>query len=169
MNSRRCLSKNERKKQSFKSRITQRFIFILFTTHFNIHQSLFTTFFIHEKTIVFDEFQKEFHKEFDLDSESIEVIDFTDNNAKTSMSRMKNARFLAWRKTFTVVNDKSSFSRCFLVSNAIMHKSLHRRWLNQSTQKSKNEARKFIQKKNSIKKCSSHSMNSLFNYWNSNL
>jgi hypothetical protein len=48
-------------------------------------------------------------------------------------------------------------------------KSHHRRWLNQLTQKSKNEARKFIRKKNSIKKCFSHSMNSLFNYWNNNL
>jgi hypothetical protein len=117
------------------------------------------------KTIVFDEFQKESHKELDLDFESIEMIDFTDNNAKTSMSRMKNAIFLAWRKTFTVVNDKSSSSRCLFVSNAIMQKSLHRRWLNQSTQKLKNEAKKFIRKKNSIKKCFSHSMSSLFNYW----
>jgi hypothetical protein len=33
--------------------------------------------------------------------------------------------------------------------------------------KIKSEARKFIQKKNSIEKCSSHSMSSLFNYWNS--
>jgi hypothetical protein len=57
------------------------------------------------KTIVFDEFQKEFHKKFNLDFESIEMIDFTINNAKTSMSRMKNAKFLAWRKIFTVVND----------------------------------------------------------------
>jgi hypothetical protein len=42
MNNKKCLIKNERKKQSFKSKIIQRLIFVLFTTHFRIHQSLFT-------------------------------------------------------------------------------------------------------------------------------
>jgi hypothetical protein len=49
------------------------------------------------KMIVFDEFQKKSHKEFDLNFESIEVIIFTINNARNKhflherrmISRMK--------------------------------------------------------------------------------
>jgi hypothetical protein len=70
------------------------------------HSSIIVYSILHSwKAIVFDEFQKESHKEFDFDSESIEMIDFTINNAKKNMSRMKNVRFLAWRKTFTIMND----------------------------------------------------------------
>jgi hypothetical protein len=78
MNSRKCLIKNEKKKQSFKSKIIQRFIFVLFTTHFRIHQSLFTAFFIHEKR----SFSMNFKKNLTKNSISILI------RSKWSISRL---------------------------------------------------------------------------------
>jgi 16S rRNA C1402 (ribose-2'-O) methylase RsmI len=89
MNNRKCLSKNEKKKQSFKSRITQRFIFVLFTTHFRIHQLLFTAFFIHERRSLSMNFRK------NLTKNSISIL----NRSKWSTSRviMRRQACLAWK------------------------------------------------------------------------
>jgi hypothetical protein len=89
MNNKKCLIKNEKKKQSFKSRIIQRFIFILFTIYFRIHQSLFTTFFIHEKRSFSMNFKKNFTKN------SISIL----NRSKWSISRliMRKQACFAWK------------------------------------------------------------------------
>jgi hypothetical protein len=89
MNSRKCLIKNERKKQFFKSKIIQRFIFVLFTTHFRIHQSLFTAFLIHERR----SFSMNFKKNLTKNSTSIL------NRSKWSTSQiiMRKQACLAWR------------------------------------------------------------------------
>jgi hypothetical protein len=89
MNNRKCLNKNERKKQSFKSKIIQRFIFVLFTTHFRIHQSLFTAFFIHERR----SFSMNFRK--NLIKNSISIL----NEFEWSIARliMRKQAYLAWK------------------------------------------------------------------------
>ncbi len=88
MNNRKCWIKNERKKQFFKSKIIQRFIFVLFTTHFRIHQSLFTAFFIHERR----SFSMNFRK--NLTKNSISIL----NRSKWSISRliMRRQACFAW-------------------------------------------------------------------------
>jgi hypothetical protein len=90
-------SKTKKKKSSFKSKnfFTSHFRF----SHYSFSHSSFTFYSIFHswKTIVFDEFQKESHKKFDLNFESIEVIIFTMSNAKNKhfsherrmISRMK--------------------------------------------------------------------------------
>jgi hypothetical protein len=66
---------------------------------------------------------------------------------------------------------QSSFSRCLFVSNANTQRHLHLKRLNQKIhrqRKFEESNKQFTQNKNSIKKCFSNSMNSLFNYWNNN-
>jgi hypothetical protein len=77
------------KKQSFKSKIIQRLIFVLFTTHFRIHQSLFTAFFIHERRSFSMNFKK------NLTKNSISTF----NRSKWSISQiiMRKQACLAWR------------------------------------------------------------------------
>jgi hypothetical protein len=89
MNNKKYLNKNERKKSSFKSRIIQRLIFVLFTTHLRIHQSLFTAFFIHERR----SFSMNFRK--NLTKNSISIL----NRSKWSISRliMREQACLAWK------------------------------------------------------------------------
>jgi hypothetical protein len=89
VNNKKCLSKNEKKKQFFKSKITQRFIFVLFTTHFRIYQSLFTAFLIHERRSFSMNFKK------NLTNDSISTL----NRSKWSISRliMRKQTCLAWR------------------------------------------------------------------------
>jgi hypothetical protein len=95
MNNKKCLNKNEEKKQFSKSK--NYFTFHLRLVYDSFSHSLIIVYSIFHswKTIVFDEFQKESHKKFDSNFESIEVIHLTISDAKISMSRMKNARFLA--------------------------------------------------------------------------
>ncbi len=83
------LKQERKKKQSFKSRITQRFIFVLFTTHFRIHQSLFTAFFIHERR----SFSMNFKKNLTKNSISI----FNRSKWSTSQIIMRKQACFAWR------------------------------------------------------------------------
>jgi hypothetical protein len=161
-------ARTRKKKQSFKSKTFQRLIFVLSTTHFRIHQSLSTAFFIHERR----SFSMNFRK--NLTNDSISIL----NRSKWSTSRLikRKQACLAWKTQD--FSHEERHSQSWMTSRHLhdvfssrmrsCKRSLHRRWLNQLTQKSKNEAKKFTRKKNSIKKCSSHSMSSLFNYWDNN-
>jgi hypothetical protein len=159
------LEQGRKKKQSFKSKIIQRFIFVLFTTHFRIHQSLFTAFFIHERRSFSMNFKKNFTKN------SISIL----NESKWSISRliMRRQACLAWKTQDFSHEEKHSQSWMTIVIFTMFSrlecdhaKIASSQMIESIDTKIKNEAKKFIRKKNSIKKCSSHSMNSLFNYWN---
>jgi hypothetical protein len=163
-------SKTKRKKSSFKSKdfFTSHLRFL----HDSFSHSSFTVYSIFHswKTIVFDEFQEESYKELDLNFESIEVIIFTMSNAKNKHFSHER-RMISRMKEDIHSREWQSWSwRCSFVSNANTHRRLHFRWLNQKIHNQREfeeSSEQFIRKKNSIEKCFSNSMNSLFNYWNS--
>jgi hypothetical protein len=163
--------KTKKKKSFFKSK--NFFTFHFHFLHNSFSHSSFTIYSIFHswKTIVFDEFQKESHKELDLNFESIEVIIFTMNNAKNKHFSHERRMISRMKKDIHNRECQSWSSRCLLVSNANTQRRLHFRWLNQKIHNQREfeeSSEQFTRKKNSIKKCLSNSMNSLFNYWNNN-
>jgi hypothetical protein len=159
------LEQEREKKQFFKSKIIQRFIFVLFTTHFRIHQSLFTAFFIHEKR----SFSMNFRKNFTHDLISIL------NRSKWSISRliMRKQACLAWKTQDFSHEERHSQSWMIIVIFTMFFrlecdhaKIASSQMIESIDTKIKEWSEKIHSKKNSIKKCSSHSMSSLFNYWN---
>ncbi len=112
-NEKKVWSKTKKKKSFFKSKIFLRFIFVFFTTHFRIYHLRFTAFFIHEKWSFSMIFKKNHTKN------SIWILSRSKWSSsrliirKTSISRMKNAWFLAWKKTITIVNDNRDLHDVF--------------------------------------------------------
>jgi hypothetical protein len=165
-------SKTKRKKSSFKSRNS-------FTSHFrffhdSFSHSSFTIYSIFHswKTIALNEFQKESHKELDLNFESIEVIIFTMSNAKNKYFSHERRMISRMKENIHSREWQSWSSLCLLVFDANTQRRLHLRWRDQkihNQKKFEESSEQFTRKKNSIKKCLSNSMSSLFNYWNSNL
>jgi hypothetical protein len=107
-------NQKRRKRNLFLNRKTfLHFIFVFFTTHFRIHHLLFTAFFIHERRSLSMNFRKNHTKN------SIWILNRSKWSSsrwvmrKTSISRMKDAWFLAWKKTFTIVNDNRDLHDVF--------------------------------------------------------
>jgi hypothetical protein len=94
-------------------RIFLHFIFVFFTSHFRIHHLRFTAFFIHERRSLSMNFRKNHTKN------SIWILNRSKWSSsrwvmrKTNISRMKNAWFLAWKKTFSIVNDNRDLHDVF--------------------------------------------------------
>jgi hypothetical protein len=89
------------------------FIFVFFTIHFRIHHLLFTAFLIHENRSLSMNLKKNHTKN------SIWILNRSKWSfsrwvmRKTNISRMKDAWFLAWKKTFTIVNDNRDLHDVF--------------------------------------------------------
>ncbi len=103
-----------RKRNLFLNRRTSlHLIFVFFTTHFRIHHLLFTAFLIHERRSLSMNFRKNHTKN------SIWILNRSKWSSsrwimrETSISRMRDAWFLAWKKTFTVVNDNRDLHDVF--------------------------------------------------------
>jgi hypothetical protein len=75
--------------------------------------------------IVFDEFQKTSFKEFDLNSESIEIIAFTIDNVKNNHFSHKKRMISRMKKNIHNREKQSSSSQCFLDLNANTQRRLH--------------------------------------------
>jgi hypothetical protein len=88
-------------------------IFVFFTTYFRIHHLQFTAFFIHERRSLSMNFRKNYTKN------SIWILNRSKWSSsrwimrETSIFRMRDAWFLAWKKTFTVVNDNRDLHDVF--------------------------------------------------------
>jgi hypothetical protein len=142
--------------------------------HDSLSHSSFTIYNIFRswKMIIFDEFQKKSHKELDINFESIEMIIFTINNTKNKHFSHERRMISRMKKDTHNREWQSSSSRCLFVLNANTQRHLFFKWLNQKTHRQKKiveSSEQFTRKRNSIKKWFSNSMNSLFNYWDSNL
>jgi hypothetical protein len=106
-------SKTKRKKSFFKSRIQLHLIFVFFTTHFRIHHLRFTTFLSHETWSFSMNFRKNHKKNLIWFLNRSKWSSSRFIMRKTSISCMKDAWFLAWKKTFTIVNDNRHFHNVF--------------------------------------------------------
>jgi hypothetical protein len=140
-----------RKRNLFLNRkILLHLIFVFFTTHFRIHHLLFTAFFIHERRSLSINFKKNHTKN------SIWILHRSKWSSsrwimrRTSISRMKDAWFLAWKKTFTIVNDNRDlhdvFSSRMRTRNDVF---ISNDWIRRFTIKknSKNQANNSFEKK----------------------
>jgi hypothetical protein len=163
--------KTKKKKSFFKLKTHLCLIFVFFTTHFRIHHLRFTAFFIHERWSFSMNFKKNHTKNSTWIPNRSKWSSSRSVMRRTSISRMKDAWFFAWKKTFTIVNDNRHlhdvFSSRMRTRNVIFFLN---DWIKRFIikEKFKESSEQFIRKRNSIKKCFSNSMNSLFNYWNNN-
>ncbi len=142
--------------------------------HDSLSHSSFTIYSIFHswKMIVFDEFQKKSHKEFDKNFKSIEMIVLTIRNARNKHFSHEKRMISCMKENIHNREWQSSSSRCLFVSNANTKRHLHLKWLNEKIHrqiKFEKSNEQFIRKKNSIKKRFSNLMSSLFNYWDNNL
>ncbi len=101
--------------------------------HDSFSHSSFTIYSISHswKMIVFDEFQKESHKELEVNSESIERIVFTISSAKNKHFSHERRMISCMKEDIHSREWQSSSSRCFLVSNANTQRHFSLKWLNQ--------------------------------------
>jgi hypothetical protein len=83
------------------------------------------------KVIVFEEFQKESHKKFDMNSEWIEMIVFTIRSTRNKHFSHERRMISCMKENIHSREWQSSSSRCLLVSNANTQCHLSFKWLNQ--------------------------------------